>query len=156
MTNKARPSTEDHRRALKIAAQIVTNLCGGGKLAAGLTDVDASTLSLYGAPQEDKRHMRIDVALDLDLAAGEPVMARALAAAQGFALARLEAERDPGAPLGLADYGRLQRQAFEAQACVFESLEDGAITPAEKRRILKELAELRQAIAMVEAKVEAA
>ena len=153
--NKARPSTEDHRRALKIAAQIVTNLCGGGKLAASLTDVDASTLSLYGAPQEDKRHMRIDVALDLDLAAREPVMARALAAAQGFSLVRDAIE--PGqSPLSLADYGRLQRQAFEAQACVFESLEDGAVSPAEKRRILKELAELRQAIAIVEAKVEGA
>lgn len=153
--NKARPSSQEQRTALKIAAQIVTRLCGGGSVAAGITDVDAATLSLYGAPQEEKRQMRVDVALDLDLAAREPIMARALAGAQGWLLVRDDVATDPVA-LGLADYGRLQRQAFEAQACVFESLEHGAITPKEKRRILRELAELRQAIAIVEAKVEGA
>lgn len=151
----ARASTEEQRKALKIALQIVVNLLGGGKEAAKLTVVDPSTLSLYGAPHEEQRHTRVDVALDLDLAAGEPHIARALAAAQGWSLVRSEADTCSSG-LSLADYGRLQKQAFEAQACVFESLEDGAVSPAEKRRILKELAELRQAIAVVEAKVEGA
>ncbi|MBX9456151.1 MAG: hypothetical protein KL863_09070 [Rhizobium sp.] len=155
MSNSGRNSTEKMRKALKIASQIVTNMCGGGKLAAGLTDVDDSTLCLYGALHEDKRFMRLDVALDLDLAAGEPIVARALAAAQGWRLTRDNGSAGVAA-LGLADYGRLQREAFEAQAAVFESLEDGLITTTEKRRILKELADLRQAIAVVEAKVEGA
>lgn len=155
MNTSGRGSTENMRKALKIASQIVTNMCGGGKLASGLTDVDDSTLSLYGAMHDGKRFMRVDVALDLDLAAREPIMARALAAAQGWRLVRDEHAEGMGA-LGFADYGRLQRAAFEAQAAVFDSLEDGVITTAEKRVILKELADLRQAIANVEAKIEGA
>ncbi len=58
-------STEDQRRALKIAAKIVVNLLGGGREAARLTVVDPSMLSLYGAVHEADRHMRLDVALDL-------------------------------------------------------------------------------------------
>jgi len=144
------------RRALKMATQIVVNMCGGGDEAVHLTAfANAPTLSLYGAFQDDRRFMRVDVALDLDLAAREPIMARALAAAQGWRLVRDE-EAAGGTALCFADYGRLQREAFEAQAAVFESLEDGVITDAEKRRILKELADLRQAIAIVEAKVEGA
>lgn len=153
--NAARPSTSEQRQALKIATKIVVNLCAGPKQAAKLTAVDETTLSLNAAIHDENRFMRIDVALDLDHAAGDPVITRALAAAQGFSLVRDEIEAET-ARLSLADYGRLQRQAFEAQAVVFESLEDGAISPSEKRAILRELAELRQAIALVESKVEGA
>lgn len=151
--NPARPTTSEQRKALKIAAQIVVNLLGGGKQAARLTVVDPATLSLYGAPHEDARHMRIDVALDLDLAAGEPVIAMALAAAQGYSLVRLDAGAGCG-PLTISDFARLQREAFEAKAAVLESIADPDITPAEKRRMRKELADLRLAVALIESKLD--
>ncbi len=151
--NTARPSTSDQRRALKIAAQIVVNMLGGPKLGSRLTVVDPSMLSLYGAVHEEARFMRVDVALDLDLAAGEPVVAAALAAAQGYRLERLDASQG-GGKLSIADLGRLQREAFEAKNAVLESLEDGQLSPLEKSTMRKELAELRLAIALIEAKID--
>lgn len=151
----ARPSTEAQRKALKVASQVLVNLIGGPKLAAQLTDVDAPTLCLYGAPHEERRHMRVDIALDLDLAAGDPVMTRALAAAQGFSLVR--ATISPGAaPPDLADYGNLHREAYEANASLLDMLQRARLTPSVKQAVLKELADLRRAIAIVEAKIEGA
>lgn len=157
MVNPARFSTEDQRRALKIAAKIVVNLLGGGREAARLTVVDPSMLSLYGAVHEADRHMRLDVALDLDLAAGEPHVARALAAAQGFHLVRDgEADGDAARLVTIADLARLQKEASEAKLSLISVLDqsDGrAPTGAMRASVLKELADLRQAIAAIEAKI---
>lgn len=56
--------------------------------------------------------------------------------------------------MALADYVRLEREAFEARMAVLDAL-DG-LTPAEKKNTLRQLDDLANAIAVVRAKVEAA
>lgn len=157
MYNPARPSTSAHLKALKTACQIVVNILGGGREASKLTVVDPSTISLYHAAHEDERFMRIDVALDLDLAAGEPHITRTLAAAQGFVLVRESdfGRPDPAGPLNITDLAALQREAAEAKLSVIGMLgrDGGDLTDACRRSVLKELADLRQAVASIEAKI---
>lgn len=155
MNNPARPSSSDARRALKIASQVAVNMLGGGKDAARLTVVDPSMLSLYSALHEEDRFMRLDVALDLDLAVGEPVLARALAAAQGFALVRESADVR-AEKIDLDDYASLHREAFEAKSSVLAAVQQKSMTPAQRKSALKELADLRQVISIIESKIEGA
>jgi hypothetical protein len=153
MSNPSRPSSDKQRLGLKMAVRRVIAICGDAKDVAQLTAVNASMLSLYCAPHEEDRHARIDVALDLDLAAGEPVIARALAAAQGYELVRTSAVEGAG-KIELGDLGRLRRESFEAEETMLASVAESQLTAAKRRKILKELADLRQAITSIEAKVE--
>jgi hypothetical protein len=153
MSNPGRSTSEEQRTGLKLACQNVVNRCGGGKNAAQVTDVDETVVSLYCALHERKRFMRLDVAADLDLAAGEPIVGRALVNLHpGWKVVREDVARS-GPALGLADFGRLQVETFEALAALFEGMADLHLSDAEKRRILKEFADLRHVLDLVEAKV---
>lgn len=156
----SRPSSDKQRLSLKMAFARAVEALGGGKIVAGFTRVNATMLSLYGASHEDDRHAGLDVAFDLDkahAAAGlEPPVLTTYAGLLGFALAALEAGGESAGAPTLADAARLDREAFEARAALYDSLADGRLTAREKRRALKELDELASAIAAVRAKVEAA
>lgn len=154
-----RPSSDKQRLSLKMAFARAVDALGGGKIVAGFTRVNATMLSLYAAQHEDERHAGLDVAFDLDkahAAAGmEPPVLTTYAGLLGFSLSAVEPATIAGKPT-LADAARLDREAFEARAALYDSLADGRLTAKEKRRALKELDELASAIAAVRAKVEAA
>lgn len=151
----SRSSSDKQRHSLKMAVARAIDLIGHGKLAATLTRVNATMLSLYIAPHEVERHAAIDVVLDLELAAGDPAVTRTLAALQGYDLVKAE-QHGSGASLDLDDLQRLHREASEAVSAIMAGIADQTLTPAAKKRILSELADLRHAIAAIEAKVEAA
>ncbi len=155
----ARPSSDKERGSLKAAFARAVEALGGGTIVAGFTRVRESMLSRYAVKHDDDRFAGIDVAFDIDkahaIAGGEPPILATYATLLGFGLARLEAVVT-NAPLTLADAARLDREIFEARAALYEVLTDGRLTPTEKRRALKDLAELKAAIAAIEAKVEAA
>lgn len=151
----ARTSTERQRNALKMAVRLVVEMCGGGKAVAPMTRVNETMLSQYAAPHESHRHAGVDVALDLDLAAGEPVIARALASLQGFDLVRTRPS-DTGSALCLEDLSRLIREASDAQTVLVGALADRVITPSEKLEIKSSITDLRAVLTSIEMKVDEA
>ncbi|MER9710209.1 hypothetical protein NKJ13_08060 [Mesorhizobium sp. M0174] len=151
----SRSSSDKQRHSLKMAVARVIDLIGAGNLAETVTRVNATMLSRYIAPHEDDRHAGIDVVLDLEIAAGDPAVTRTLAALQGYDLVKAE-QKGTGQNLDLDDLQRLHREASEAVSAIMAGIADQTITPSAKKRILNELADLRQAIAAIEAKVEAA
>ncbi|WAX93169.1 hypothetical protein N7E70_015840 [Aminobacter sp. NyZ550] len=155
----SRPSSDKQRASLKMAFARAVETLGGGKIVSSFTRVNAAMISLYAAPHEDQRQAGLDVAFDIDKAhadaGAEPPILSTYATLLGFSLAPLEAGRDASG-ITLADMARLDREAFEARATIYDSLADGQFTPTEKRKALKELADLEGVIAAIKAKVEAA
>lgn len=155
----SRPSSDKQRDSLKMAVARGVDALGGGKIVAGFTRVKAAMLSLYVATHEVDRHAGIDVAFDIDKAhvdaGAEPPILSTYATLLGYSLAAMEASTDASG-VTLSDMARLDREAFEARATIYDSLADGKFTPAEKRKALKELADLEAVIAAIKAKVEAA
>lgn len=155
----SRPSSDKQRASLKMAFARAVEALGGGKIASGITRVNATMMSLYSATHEDQRHAGLDVAFDIDKAhvdaGSEPPVLSTYAALLGFSLAAMETSKDASC-VTLADLARLDREAFEVRGAIYESLTDGKFTPAEKRKALKELTELETIIIAIKAKVEAA
>lgn len=153
-------ASSDHQRTALKTATFAAVKAGGGSQAIGeaaLTRVGQPMLSLYAATHEDSRFAGIDVALDLDLIADQPFHARALASLQGYDLVpRAGGAAAPGAMPTMADAIHLIHEAHDVETAVLEGMEDGRLTPAERRRIKKEIAELRAVLAEIEAKVDAA
>lgn len=75
--------------ALKAATRKLVEHCGGQTYAAEQTRVPQSNLSDYGSNQKPERFMPADVILDLERAAGDPILTRELAEQQGFVLVAL-------------------------------------------------------------------
>jgi len=156
----ARTSSDKERGSLKAAFARAVEALGGGIVVAGFTRVRESMLSRYAVSHDDDdRFAAIDVAFDIDkahaLAGGEPPVLATYATLLGFRVSRLDVFAT-AVPLTLADAARLDRESFEARATIYDALSNGRLTPNEKRRALKEIAELKAAIAAIEAKVEAA
>ena len=86
-------------------------------------------LSAYANPDTRDRHMPVDVVLDLEAAARDPVVTRCLAAQQGYVLFRLPAVR------ACRIWDRHQRRVVREGSIVFarltEVLEDGRISKQE-------------------------
>ncbi|MCB8835960.1 hypothetical protein [Aurantimonas sp. VKM B-3413] len=153
-----RASSDKQRAALKTATFASLQAGGGGTAIARnqLTRVNATMLSLYAAPHETERFAGLDVGLDLDLVAGQPFHARALASAQGFCLQPLDSHACRGAGPGLADVAALIVEARDVELTLITAIDDGALSPNEKRDIKREIAELRQVLDAIETKVDAA
>ncbi len=97
--------------------------------AAGHCRVGPKHLSAYANPDTPERHMPVDVVLDLEGAAHDPVVTRCLAAQQGYVLFRLPAVR------ACRIWDRHQRRVVKEGSIVFarltEVLEDGRISKRE-------------------------
>lgn len=154
-----RPSTEDMRRHLKLATKAALRAAGGaaGIVASRLTRVGEATLSLYASlgSENELRSVPLDVALDLDFVAGEPLHAQALAGAQGYRLVPNFEERATGM-FSLADVARIAHDYGEVQACCFDALEDGAISEPERIEMLARLGDLDRCSAQIRAKLQPA
>ncbi|MGH6861671.1 MAG: phage regulatory CII family protein [Phyllobacterium sp.] len=149
-----RTSSDKQRITLKIAPRIAIETCGGGKFVSQVTRVSEAALSLYIAPHELDRYIPVDVALDIDLTAGEPVIARAFAAAQGFDLVKA-APSVAGGTLGIADLCRWISEGNDVSEVVGSALADGHLSASERADIKREIAEARAVLSALEAKVDA-
>ena len=135
-----RAISDDHRKKLKAATRRAVKSAGGGDSFAHVTRVSESQLSKYGLASEEHQDAfaPIDVALEADIEAGSPIIATALAAAQGFRLVRKNAETDDHC-LGYADISQIGVAFSSFQTRMHEALaDDGRVDEAERRKILKD------------------
>ncbi|MDX1730207.1 MAG: hypothetical protein R3184_03635 [Aurantimonas coralicida] len=151
-----RPTTDEIRRHLKLATKSALYAAGGaaGIVAQKMTRVGEAALSFYASLGDDHCHRSVplDVALDLDFVAGEPIHARALANAQGYRLVPVVEEK-PNGRFALADVARIAHDYGQVQACCFEALEDGAIDEIERLALLEKLGDLDRCTAQMRAKL---
>jgi len=137
-----RPTHEHQRLALKHASRAAIRLAGGGAAFALVTRIGETLLSDAQNPARGDVFLALDVALDADMEAGSPVITAALAEAQGYVLVRKDVASDSSlAPLSLENAAHLARHAGEAVSALIETLADGHLTEAERRRVSGELSD---------------
>jgi hypothetical protein len=141
-----RLSSPRDRLALKAAVNRAVDLAGGPSQSSHVTRGCASDLSRYGNQNYPDRHCPIDVVLDLDRAARSPVIAAALAEAEGYRLVAVD-RQDVG-EISMADVVRIVTEAGEAAKAIAESDRQacGRYTHAAK---LKVNAEIEEAVAVL-------
>lgn len=121
-------------RGLKtLTRSVYHDVFGSACAAAKHTCVSASTIEKYADPSEP-RIIRLDVALDLDQAAGEPNFLGYMAAALGY-----EISKQKDAQIHL-DINELNSQAVKELSAVLvalaQALEDGKLSPNEAKELL--------------------
>lgn len=118
--------------ALKAAVRRSIRGAGGQEAACHETRIrHHSTMGQYGRPQ-DAQHCPIDVAVDLDRAAGEPHILRAMAGELGYVVIPLAPAH--ARPEWMAHLSAIARETGQAMAALADALEDdGRIDLAEVR-----------------------
>ncbi|MBB3771550.1 hypothetical protein FHS55_002149 [Angulomicrobium tetraedrale] len=101
-----------------------------------LAGFSAGTISRWGGDAH-KDLMPIEVAFLVEFLTQKPIFARALAALTGHKLVPIAEDEDALAELGMADLLDLSASSSRVQTVVADALQDGKVTPAERREILK-------------------
>ena len=142
MIDKAhlRKSSEAQRLALKSSTDRALDVAGGPANMQYETRVVVGNLSKYGSPN-DPMFAPVDVALDIDLKAREPIITRALALAQGFDLIALAA--NPDARPWSAEMGSLADEMGKLLASLGDAAAETAVTPPEANACLEQAEQLR-------------
>ncbi|MCK1503885.1 phage regulatory CII family protein [Bradyrhizobium sp. 18] len=134
--------------AFKAAVRRAVFLAGGPNAAARSTRVNATLLSKYGNIDE-LVYAPIDVCFQLEQAAGEPCVLRALADLHGFELVA----RDSGAEKFTRDItalaGSIARESGELISTTIEAAADGNISINDARAIDGEAADLQDKIVSI-------
>lgn len=151
---KVRRSSEQTRLSLIGAVRHALTVAGGGESFQHATRVNAGTLCKYASPEWPDNHMPIDVALDLDLDIGEPVCARALAAAQGYELVAQVKPSNASGVTPLSSLSGLAREHADLIGAICAGTADGIITENERRSIRKEAYELQSEVSRLLAALE--
>ncbi|KQT70578.1 MULTISPECIES: hypothetical protein [unclassified Aureimonas] len=136
-----RKSTGAMRLAIKAAVRRALTLAGGGESVQHATRVNGASLSRYASanPDHELNHAPIDVVLDLDLEAGQPVILAAFADAQGYDIVRRERPDTASDMPWCAKMGILSKQDSAVLGQIGDALADGKISPAEGRCIVDEI-----------------
>lgn len=103
-------------------------------------------------PENDDHFVGIDTALDLDLLAGEPRHARALAEAQNYSLVP-NAAVAPGSRIDHPGLNRLSRVLNDVEMVMREALEDGDVSAAEASEALAMVTKAEEELARKRAKL---
>ena len=147
-----RPGSDQDRAALKAAVRRALDLAGGGDSFCQATRVGAPALSNYTLARMVDMHMPIDVALDLDLDIGEPVIAAQMARQQGYRLVPIGEGQGDDAP-ALTDIAAVGGESGDVVRKALEYLADGILDPNERASLRVEIDELSAALNRLAKKV---
>ncbi len=120
--------------------------------AAGHCRVGPKQLSAYANPDTLDRHMPVDVVLDLEGAARDPVVTRCLAAQQSYVLFRLPAVR--ACRLWDRHHRRVVREGSIVFAKLTDVLEDGRVSKQEAADLLVEVDQALSAFAALRSSLQ--
>jgi hypothetical protein len=148
--------SEKAYRSLKCVCSVAYDLAGGNTLFQHSTRVVVSQLSKYASLNEDdeKSYMPIDVAVDLDRAAGSPIITGTMAQLLGFRLEPLSAAVAEGDKLSERDAHKLLSEAMDVSQALLAAFADGRIDALERKRLRVELREVIRAAEMILAKLD--
>ncbi len=134
----------DVQYAFKAAARRAVKMAGGTSAAAEVVRAHASQLSHYGNVDQ-AAFAPIDVAFELDKAAGDNVILRAWADLCGFDLVARDVEKQVTHDLTVAA-GQVARESGELISATIEAAADGNVTPREARAIDDAAADLEEKV----------
>lgn len=148
--------SEKAYRSLKCVCSVAYDLAGGNTLFQHSTRVVVSQLSKYASLNEDdeKSYMPIDVAVDLDRAAGSPVITGTMAQLLGFRLEPLSAAVADAEKLSERDAHKLLSEAMDVSQALLAAFADGRIDALERKRLRVELREVIRAAETILAKLD--
>lgn len=142
-----RPSNEHERNLLKSATRRALNQVGTADAFSQETRVQAPALSKYAANHEHSSFIPIDVALDLDRAAGTPAILTEFAALQGYGL--VASSGKSRAQPCVSMIGPIIRTTGDVSAVTLDALADGKLTPNERNAIVSEIDEAMAALSVL-------
>ncbi|MGO7901597.1 phage regulatory CII family protein [Rhizobium ruizarguesonis] len=148
--------SEKAYRSLKCVCSVAYDLAGGNTLFQHSTRVVVSQLSKYASLNQDdeKSYMPIDVAVDLDRAAGSPVITGTMAQLLGFRLEPLSAAVAESDKLSERDAHKLLAEAMDVSQALLAAFADGRIDALERKRLRVELREVIRAAETILAKLD--
>lgn len=139
--------------ALKAATRALIEMLGGVTAASAVSRIDAGRLSRYGNPHE-ALFAPLDVIADLEAAAGDAAITRALAALAGFHLVERAAARSEVEHLTRI-FGVVAAEMGDVLRSTGEALVDGRLTAQELATIDREAAEAEAALAQLRTDIAA-
>ncbi|WP_395495588.1 hypothetical protein [Acetobacter sp. KSO5] len=132
--------------AIKTATKKAIQQIGGIDAAVTICRVGRSQLSDYGN-RNSPQCAPVDVAVDLDSCAQEPLILAAMAAAEGYRLVPVKFSGTGHIPKELAKFSKFSSEVLQEG---IESLEDGQVDVSEARAILEHLVSSRLAMDRLE------
>lgn len=137
----------DAQYAFKAAVRRAVKLAGGVSAAAEVVRAHGSQLSHYGNADQSA-FAPIDVAFELDRAAGDDVILRAWADLRGFDLTPRDVEKQVSHDLTVAA-GQVARESGELISATIDAAADGKVTPTEARVIDEAAADLQDKVVSI-------
>jgi len=125
--------------ATKTAWKLLVSHLGGGEAVAACTRATRSMVSDYGNVHSE-RFVPVDVLLDAETVAGEPLVTAALARAQGYELIPVTPTSETDLAIKMA---RLGSDVSDLFAQIAAHLAGAALSPAQRAKALADLADLR-------------
>lgn len=148
--------------ALKAVTRRGLDLAGGGGIACHSTRVNEAQLSKYASNSEDnaKAFVPIDIAVELDMLAGSPVITSHMADLLGYRLVPVAPAGDGAGDtasdmLTLGDALDIANEASDVVRRITEALADGQVCAADRRGIAGEIDEAIRALKQALKKVAA-
>ena len=138
-------------RTIKGATAAAYDLAGGVSVVCHLSRASVSQLSKYASFNEENAETLIplDVAVEVDRAAGSPVILGAYAQVLGLALVPIASETDTTVgddDVTMRDGHMVSKHAVELAHEIFEAHEDGRVDPLERKRIKGKIYELKRCL----------
>lgn len=150
-----RPTTAQQRLILKATARRLLEMAGGVTSFELVTRVKAPALSKYSSP-DDEMHMPLDVAMDLMMDTRSNGILSAMAAMLGYKLLALDADGQGASVPDMGDISELVQDNSNVITAITRAMADGVITPAEERKISKEIEKNVQELRAMQRKAKAA
>lgn len=132
-----RPTSEQLRAELKAVVRRAMRVAGRAECFQHATRVKAPVLSKYVGTAFPDHHMPLDVAADLEMETGQPLIAAALAALNGCRVVPDAAHAVSG--FALADVSGLMAAGHRLTSELLSAFEDGAVDRSEARAIVAAL-----------------
>lgn len=150
-----RKSTGSARLSLKAAVRRAIALAGGGRSVEHATRVSHSVLSRYGSPSYPEHQCALDVALDLDLEAGQPIILAALAEAEQHKIEPLRVSADVDDMPWCSEVAKIATMAGAVQSEIATALIDERFDAREEACIVEKIDDAIASLRATKARIRA-
>jgi Phage regulatory protein CII (CP76) len=147
MANRSRiatSQTRDYEDVKSAVAELIADV-GGLEAAASLCRLQKSRLSRVASPLAQDAHLPIDVLIELESVASEPIVTSALARARDHLLISLSATESHSS--WFVCIAKMAEETSDVFAAATQALQDGDLDKTEARVVLKEVDEALHAFA---------
>ncbi|WEZ84599.1 hypothetical protein P6U16_08505 [Rhizobium sp. 32-5/1] len=139
-----RTISDKQGKMLKGAMLRGLTMAGGGAVVQHSTRINEKTLSKQasGSDDHEKTFTAIDVAVEIDMLAGTPVITAMMAEMLGYQLVPVETGSHVADALAARDAIQLMSEAMDAVKVINAAVSDNHLDAAERRDVMRELEEL--------------